>query len=139
MTKVSVAVIKKDGRIFIAKRVADDPLRNKWEFPGGKVEPGETPEECVRREVFEELGITVEIEEFICSTEYQYDHEHVELSAYTVHCTSGNPEPAHYQEMKWVEPADLLHYEFPEANVPIIEKLIQMRSITITRTGEKRH
>jgi mutator protein MutT len=124
MIKVSVAVINKDGKFLIAKRVENDPLRDKWEFPGGKVEPGETPEECVRREVFEELGINVEIGEFICSIEHHYDHEPVELFAYNVQYTSGNLDSGYYQEMKWVKPGDLSSYEFPEANLPIVEKLV---------------
>jgi len=123
MQKVSVAIIEKEGRILIAKRKKNGPLKNLWEFPGGKIEPGETPEECVRREVFEELGLTVEIEEFICSTEYQYEHESVELFAYKVQYASGTPGAVYYQEMKWVKPYELNDYDFPGANAEIIQRL----------------
>jgi 8-oxo-dGTP diphosphatase len=124
MTKVSVAIIEKDGRILIGKRIEDDPIRNKWEFPGGKIEAGETPAQCLQREVFEELGIHVEIGEFICATEYHYEHESVILFAFKAGYPSAEPDLHYYNEIKWVKPADLCTYDFPEANVPIIQKLV---------------
>jgi 8-oxo-dGTP diphosphatase len=124
MTRVSVAVINKDGRILIAKREKAGPLQNLWEFPGGKIEPGETPEECVRREVFEELGLTIERVDFLCASRYRYDHGSVELFAFMVRRVQGNPERTVYGTIKWVNPGELLQYEFPEANHPIIEKIV---------------
>ena len=64
MIKVTAAVLIKDGRILIAKRKANDKLANKWEFPGGKIELGESPEECLRREMWEEFQIKISVAEF---------------------------------------------------------------------------
>lgn len=124
MTRVSIAVIKKDGRILIAKREKAGPLENQWEFPGGKIEPGETPEECVRREVFEELGLTIERVDFLCTSRYRYDHGSVELFAFMARYGSVEPGTGLYRTIKWVNPGELLQYEFPEANRPIIEKIV---------------
>lgn len=69
MKQVTAAVIEKDGRVLIAQRKTGDALAGKWEFPGGKLEPGETPEACLRRELREEFGVETEIGDFICSSE----------------------------------------------------------------------
>lgn len=123
MNHVVVAIIKKDGKILIARRTGDDPLEGKWEFPGGKVEHGETPEECARREVREELGIIVNVEAFLCSVEYTYAHTSVNISAYTASFISGEISQNEYQEIKWVRPSALGLYDFPEANRPILQML----------------
>ena len=67
MTTVTCAIIEKDSKTLIARRAADQKLAGKWEFPGGKIEQGETPEECLKRELEEEFGIQVEVGEFITS------------------------------------------------------------------------
>lgn len=124
MQKVSVAIIEKEGRILIAKRETDGPLKGLWEFPGGKIEPGEAPGECVRREVLEELGLTVQRVDFLCTSRYHYEHEDVELFAFMVQCEPGEQKTDFYRTIKWVKPYDLRSYNFPEANVPIIQKLV---------------
>ena len=69
--KVTAAVIEKDGRILIAKRRIGDRHGGRWEFPGGKIDSGETPEECLKRELREELGIEAEIGELLCKTSFK--------------------------------------------------------------------
>lgn len=123
--KVAVAVIEKQGKVLIARRQKDDPLRGKWEFPGGKIEDGETPEECLKRELMEELGVEGAVKGIIGSTSYQYDHVPVDLSYYHVELLSGNIYLKEYQEIQWVYPRDLESYDFPEANMPVIRKLIK--------------
>ena len=66
MQIVTCAVIEKDGRILIARRKSGDHMAGKWEFPGGNIEPGETPEQCLKRELLEELGVEIGIDGFIC-------------------------------------------------------------------------
>jgi mutator protein MutT len=120
---VAVAIIRKGGTILIARRTGDGPLKGKWEFPGGKVEKGETPEDCARREVREELGITINIETLICTSEHTYPHTSVVLSAYTASFVSGEISGNEYEEIRWVRPSDLVLYDFPEANGPILQRL----------------
>ena len=123
MTRVTAAVIERDGKVLIAKRATEDQLKGKWEFPGGKIEAGEGPRDCLKRELSEELGIEAEIGDFICSSRYAYRHIEVELLAYRAAHLSGDIQPYVHDEIKWVALNELLDYEFPEANGPIIKKL----------------
>jgi len=125
MTKVTAAIIEQNGRVLIARRKKDDPLKDKWEFPGGKIEPGESPEECLKRELHEELGIKAEVGEFICSSTYHYDHISIELLAYRIRGFTGNIVPVDHDEIAWVAPKDLAGYDLPAADRPVIEKLLE--------------
>jgi 8-oxo-dGTP diphosphatase len=125
MIKVTAAIIEKNGMLLLAKRNKDDPLEGKWEFPGGKIEEGETPEECMKRELHEELGIDAEVGEFICSSQYQYDHISIELFAFKIKAYTGEIVPKDHSEIKWVAPSQFHEYDFPAADKPIIEKLIR--------------
>ena len=130
MVIVTAAVIEKDGRILIARRKKGWRHAGKWEFPGGKIEPGETPEECLQRELREELAIEAEIGEFICSSTYAYSHATIQLLVYHASHVSGEFTLHDHQEMRWVLPEELLQYDFPEADKPIIEKLTKEKSLS---------
>jgi 8-oxo-dGTP diphosphatase len=121
---VTAAVIEKDGRVLIAKRKKGWRFADKWEFPGGKIEPNETPEECLQRELREELGIETEIGEFFCVSTYAYPHATVQLLVYRALHVSGEYTLYDHQEMRWVLPEHLLQYDFPEADNLVIEKLM---------------
>ncbi len=123
LIRVTAAVIEKDGRILIARRKKGWRHAGKWEFPGGKIEPREEPEECLRRELREELGIDAEIGEFICSSTYQYSHATVQLLVYRAFHVAGEYTLYDHQEMRWVSPEELPQFEFPEADKPVIEIL----------------
>ena len=125
MIRVTAAIIEKNGKILIAKRRKDDPLKGKWEFPGGKIEPNETPEECLRRELNEELGVDTRIGEFIYSNKHEYSHISIELLAYKVYHISGEFKANDHEELKWVTPSDISLYDFPEADAPIVQKLLR--------------
>lgn len=124
MIRVTAGILENRGKVLLAKRNKDDPLKNKWEFPGGKIEEGETPEKCLKRELSEELGIDAEIGEFLCSSKYEYDHVSIELLAYRVNGYSGELKPTDHEEIEWVSPSDFHNYDFPEADKPIIEILM---------------
>ncbi len=117
--QVTAAVIEKDGKILIAKRKRGRTLGGKWEFPGGKIEPGETPEECLKRELKEEFGIEVEIGEFISSSIFKYKLIPIELLAYKVKHISGNFEVREHEEIKWISREELALYDFMDADKPI--------------------
>ena len=123
MQKVTAAVIEKDGRILIARRKAGDAMGGKWEFPGGKLEPGETPEECLKRELKEELGIEAEIQEFLLSSKFTYRHMAVELLAFRTSHVSGEITLHEHERIAWILPEELDLYDFPEADKPILERL----------------
>jgi 8-oxo-dGTP diphosphatase len=127
--KVVAAVIQKDGRVLIAKRRQGDMLAGKWEFPGGKIDPGESAEEALKRELQEELDIEVEVLDFICSSRYDYEHLSVELLAYRVLHISGDITPHVHDEVKWVLPDGLCAYEFPPANDKIVRHLSSCRDL----------
>lgn len=123
---VTAAVIEKGGNILIAKRRQGSKFAGKWEFPGGKLEKGETPEQCLKRELQEELTITVNIGELICSSVYSYTPElTINLLAYRTTVISGTFNLNDHEEIRWVKPIDLNNYDFPEADRPIVEILMK--------------
>jgi 8-oxo-dGTP diphosphatase len=122
--KVVAAVIEKGGKVLIAQRHRNDKLGGLWEFPGGKVEPEEKPEEALRRELQEELGIRAEIGDLVCTSRYDYSHLSVELLAYRAVRISGDIVPHVHSAVRWVKPEELQNYDFPAANTAVINALI---------------
>jgi 8-oxo-dGTP diphosphatase len=125
MITVTAAIIEKDGKILIARRNKNDPLKGKWEFPGGRLEPGESLEECLKRELREELGIDAQIGEFVGSNTHRYEHISIELLAFRVKEYAGELHPTDHEEVKWVALSEFHKYDFPEADKPIIETLLK--------------
>jgi 8-oxo-dGTP diphosphatase len=123
MKKVTAAVLVKNGKILIAKRKADDRQANKWEFPGGTVEPNETPEECLKREMQEEFGIYVSVGSFLGESVYHYDHGSIKLLVYRSHWDSGKITLKDHADYKWVSSEQLVEYDFAPADIPFVEKL----------------
>jgi len=123
MTKVTAALLVKKGLILIAKRKASDKLADKWEFPGGKIEAGETPEECLRREMQEEFQIKVNVGDYFCDSVYHYDHGSIQLLAYWVHWKGGELVPMAHDEFQWVPFSELGNFDFAPADLPIVKKL----------------
>lgn len=122
---VTAAVIERNGRILIAKRKQGKRHEGNWEFPGGTLEEGETYEQCLKRELQEELAITSEIGDLICSSEYNYTPDWtVRLLVYRATVVSGTFSLNDHVEIRWVKPEDLICYDFPEADKPIVKKLI---------------
>ncbi|GLV59913.1 NUDIX hydrolase [Dictyobacter sp. S3.2.2.5] len=125
MKKVTAAILVLDGKILIARRQEGDVLEHKWEFPGGKIEPGETPEQCLKREMMEEFGVEVEIGNFFCSTVYRYQHIEIELLAYHTAYLAGEFQLNVHAEIRWIAPGDLKHYDFSAADIPIAHQLYE--------------
>lgn len=123
MRVVIAALLIKDGLCLIAKRRAGDSLGNLWEFPGGKMEAGETPEECLQREMVEELQIHVEVGELFAETIYEYEFGTFQLFVYWAKWQSGMLCPAVHDEIAWVDKQTILNYQFVPADVAIVEKL----------------
>ena len=116
-------LINNDNRVLIAKRSADKYMGNKWEFPGGKVEEGETYQEALCREMQEELGIDVQSTQFLTKVVHEYDDKKVILAVYKIKQWLGEAQGMEKQPLRWVEKHELRNYEFPEANSEIIRKI----------------
>ncbi|ART83952.1 8-oxo-dGTP diphosphatase [Oceanisphaera profunda] len=121
---VAVGVIENaQGEIFICQRNSNQHQANKWEFPGGKVETGETVAQALARELAEEVGITVLACEPFMQIEHDYGDKHVTLAIRKVTAFNGEPSGLEGQPSRWVAIRELEQYDFPEANGPIVEKL----------------
>jgi 8-oxo-dGTP diphosphatase len=123
MINVTAAIMERDGKIFIAKRSSTSSLPNKWEFPGGKIEVGETPEECLARELYEEFDIIVTTGEFFVESVYQYERKTVRLLAFKVQYDQDITTINAHDDMKWVPVDDLLEYDMAPADVPIAREV----------------
>lgn len=125
MRQVTAAFLEKDGKILIAQRKTGDNLAGKWEFPGGKLEPGETPEACLKRELMEELGVETRIGGFICSSKFEYKHMPIELLVYRAWHVAGEFQLRDHDQLAWVTLAELKAYEFCSADIPVVEHLLR--------------
>ncbi len=124
MKTVTAAILIDNGNIFIAQRQADDKLPSKWEFPGGKVEHGETLQECLKREMKEEFGMDVSVSESFGESVYHYEHGSVKLIAFLTVWEGGACKPTVHQDCRWIPLKDLASYDFAPADVPFVEKLL---------------
>lgn len=125
MGRVTAAIIERDGRILIARRKAGDRFGGLWEFPGGKIESGESPEQCLRRELREELGVETEVRESLGTSRYDYGDLEVELLAFRVDLLTQDFCLNDHDEIRWVLPEELNQYAFPEADAPIVRRLAE--------------
>lgn len=125
IVQVAIAIVVEQAgeRVLICRRKADTVLGGLWEFPGGKLEPGETPEQAAIREVREELGIDVEPTGSLDPITHAYPHATVTLSPILCSHISGEPQAVDCAEWRWVERADLTQYAFPDANAPLLGRL----------------
>ncbi|MGD1856241.1 MAG: A/G-specific adenine glycosylase [Leptolyngbyaceae cyanobacterium] len=122
--QIGVAVIyDDDSRILIDRRKQEGLLGGLWEFPGGKIEPDETVEDCVRREIKEELGIDIEVNDRLITVNHAYSHFKVTLNVFNSTHISGEPQTIECDEVKWVTLDEIDSYPFPKANSQIIEAI----------------
>jgi mutator protein MutT len=121
--EVSAALIFHNGKLLITRRHAGAHLGGFWEFPGGKREPGETFEQCLARELREELGIEVEVGELFEEISHTYAEKSVRLKFFTCKLISGQPRPLDCAAFKWVEKSELAGYKFPAADARLLDKL----------------
>jgi 8-oxo-dGTP diphosphatase len=121
--EVGAALVFKDGKFLITQRKQDDSFGGFWELPGGKKEPTESLEECVIRELKEELDIEVEIRHFFRILTYHYPQRSVRLNVFFCSHKSGEPRKIECQDLAWVFPKDLPSYKFPDADQDLVREL----------------
>jgi mutator protein MutT len=122
--KIGVAVIVNEQKeILIDKRLPTGVMANMWEFPGGKIEADESPEDCIIREIKEEIGVVIECDRHLIDITHDYPEFTVTLSVYVCHIVSGDPQPLECAEVRWVNVHQLHNFEFPSANKEIISML----------------
>ncbi|MDQ2094254.1 8-oxo-dGTP diphosphatase MutT [Rhodalgimonas zhirmunskyi] len=118
----AVALIDRDGRVLLAQRPEGKSMAGLWEFPGGKVEPGETPEAALIRELHEELGIETwnSCLAPLTFASHGYDDFHLLMPLFACRKWEGQPQPREGQVLKWAHPRDLRDYPMPPADIPLI-------------------
>lgn len=127
---IAAGIIEQGNKILIAQRAKKDSLFGKWEFPGGKLEGDETPEETLKRELNEEFGIVAEVGEYVCSSFFEHNGYPYEMKAFRVPSFKGELELREHSQIKWVAKEELLSYEYPDADLPIIEALLKADTVT---------
>jgi 8-oxo-dGTP diphosphatase len=123
LVEVAAGLILHEGRYLIAKRRRGVHLAGLWEFPGGKREQGETLEECLQRELFEELSIRIHAPVPFQIIRHEYPEKTVELHFFRCTIGEGRATPIDCDEIRWVHPSEMTQYQFPAADGPVIEAL----------------
>lgn len=125
---VACALVDMDGRVLLAQRPEGKSLAGLWEFPGGKVDPGEVPEQALIRELHEELGITVAPPCLapLSFASHGYETFHLLMPLYVCRRWEGQVRPCEGQALNWVRPADLRSYAMPPADEPLVAALLDL-------------
>ncbi|MGD0766842.1 MAG: 8-oxo-dGTP diphosphatase MutT [Tepidisphaeraceae bacterium] len=121
----AIGVVKRDGRVLICQRKTDDTLGDFWEFPGGKCEPGESLQECLARELMEEVAIKARVVRKLTPIEHDYPDVCVRLHPFLCEHLEGEATAIECQRTKWVEASELSGYQFPPANESLLEEVVR--------------
>ncbi len=122
--RVVAALIERGDEVLVARRHPKGERAGKWEFPGGKVEAGETETQALAREIREELGVSCGVGELFGRVSYRYPDLLVDLALYRVALFSGEPRPLGSAELRWVRKTNLAALDFCEADVPLVDDLV---------------
>ncbi|MET0546652.1 MAG: (deoxy)nucleoside triphosphate pyrophosphohydrolase [Caulobacterales bacterium] len=122
---VACALIDRDNRVLLAQRPKGKTLEGLWEFPGGKLEPGETPEQALVREMMEELGVKVKAKDLapLGFASHSYPKFHLLMPLYACRKWLGIPAPREGQDIAWVKPLEMAAFPMPPADEPLIARL----------------
>jgi mutator protein MutT len=120
---VAAALVFRNGKVLITRRPADTHLGGLWEFPGGKRKPGETFEQCLARELQEELGVQILVGELFETVSHRYAEKTVLLKFFVCHLPDGEPQPLGCAALRWVGKNELADFEFPAADARLLNKL----------------
>lgn len=123
--QIAAGIICHQGKVLIGQRKKGKDLEFFWELPGGKLEQGETLEECLKRELLEEMDLKIEVGNFFMKTRYEYDFGAFVINAFYATTQSFDiPKICEHEQVLWVDPENLTKYRFPPADIPIIEAFL---------------
>lgn len=125
IVQVTAAIIVHNGKVLIARRNVDDRMAGLWEFPGGKLESGETPQQCLQRELHEELEMEAAIGNALGTSIFHYDHISIELMAYRAFWNGRPFRLVSHQACEWVTPEQLAGFVFTPADLPFVRRLVR--------------
>lgn len=120
--KVVAAIIKHEDKIFATQRGYGD-FAGGWEFPGGKVEDGETPEDAIVREIHEELEATIAVDSFVCQVEYDYPAFHLSMKCYLCNVASGHLKLLEHSDAKWLDADNLDSVDWLPADIEVVNAI----------------
>ena len=127
MKEVTAAIIHNGDKILICQRASDDECGMLWEFPGGKREGNETLEECITREINEELELDIKVLEVFTRSTYNFNGNEIFFTVYNAEITSGELRLNVHNAARWVTPEEFSGYEFMPADIKFVEKLVEDR------------
>jgi mutator protein MutT len=133
--RIAIAVVEQNGCYLVGRRPAGAPLAGLWEFPGGKVEPGETPQQAAARECREEAGLEIHVGPAYSTVDHQYDHGDVRL--YLFACAALESTAAPKPPFEWISAARLIDLPFPAANAALIKELSRGNSSCPPSSADK--
>ena len=128
MKVVTAAIIQEQGRFFVARRGPGEKLAGLWEFPGGKVEPGETLQESLTREIKEELGVEAVVGRVLAESKYKYAHGEILLVGLQTEIKSNDIKLSVHDKAEWLLPAQILALELAPADIPIAKFLMESKN-----------
>ncbi|WP_225747132.1 (deoxy)nucleoside triphosphate pyrophosphohydrolase [Corynebacterium sp. Marseille-P4611] len=124
-----VGAVFHDGQRFLAcRKKPGKPLEGHWEFPGGKIEPGETPEQALAREIREELNLIAEVGQKVTTTTYEYDFATIELTTFYCTLVDGDLRLTDHDDTKWVTSTEAAHLTWAPADIPAVEAIAASHS-----------
>ena len=126
---VACAIIEREGNVLAAQRSAIMTLPLKWEFPGGKIESGETPEDCLHRELKEELGVTACIDAALSPATHSYPDFTVTLYPFTCRLTGGSITMYEHHALQWIEPHKMPGLDWAAADIPVIDEYLSLIAV----------
>ncbi|HYE82742.1 MAG TPA: 8-oxo-dGTP diphosphatase MutT [Clostridia bacterium] len=122
---VTAAAIVRNGKVLIAQRQAGSHMELRWEFPGGKLEPDEDPEDCIIREIKEELDMEIEVADIYKVVKFKYEEKDILLLCYLCKIRKGEGKTLECNDFRWIERKDLPNFDFVPADLAIVEKLMK--------------
>ncbi|MBU3131035.1 (deoxy)nucleoside triphosphate pyrophosphohydrolase [Clostridium gasigenes] len=128
MIKVVAGILQKDDKILIARKAPGKSLEGYFEFPGGKIEAGETPEESLVRELMEEMSIKVKVNKYVGESIYDYGNIIISLKGYTAEILEGEITLSDHDMYEWVTISEIKSYKLAPADIPLVEELVKLQS-----------
>lgn len=126
VVQVTCALIERAGKVLVAQRAEGQALAGKWEFPGGKIDHGESAETCLQREIEEELGCLIRIQAALSPAVHDYPNGRIELIPFRCTLNSGDPKPLEHAAIAWLDPSVIPEIDLAEADRPILEEYLKI-------------